>query len=491
MARKNNRFTQSQGRRTSEQMRSSTIGAHVERNADSAARSKLKLSSQRKNERANRGVIHTVTPDTYSRESASSYARRIRRQGSVVQAARINRAKGIAIGVLVVIVAVAAAIAVGWFTYTSSISSKFALSDDAAKAALTAPSDASSPYYVLVEGEFDDGVNDYEGPGLLMLVRVDAADSQVSIVDIPSSLETTLSDGKTHTLPYAQVLGGDAGLISAVESFSGVSISHLFKVDSNGFQSLVDSVGGITVDVPQEVDDPDAGDVYIPAGTQTLDGAEALELCRANNYTDPIEVQSTNQLNVLTALFEKVADTPSSDVNGLLDSIGSSFKTDMSLDDLHGLFDAFGSDSTVHTGHVPGIQQVETDGTYFIVSSSAWSNMMSVVDSGGDPSSQNAVVSLDPSQVSITVKNGAAVNGAATQLKSLLEGKGYTVGDVGSTDTAAYSETLVVYLDSTYEGAAEDVVNAMGVGRTVDGSAYYSFDTDLEVIIGSDWKPIS
>ena len=38
---------------------------------------------------------------------------------------------------------------------------------------------------------------------------------------------------------------------------------------------------------------------------------------------------------------------------------------------------------------------------------------------------------------------------------------------------------------------AHAVIEALGVGRAVDGSAYYTFDTDILLILGSDYLPMT
>ena len=54
-----------------------------------------------------------------------------------------------------------------------------------------------------------------------------------------------------------------------------------------------------------------------------------------------------------------------------------------------------------------------------------------------------------------------------------------------------YDETLVVYNDDAFEAAAETVVASLGLGRTVPGAGFYTFDTDVLVVLGKDWKPTS
>ena len=69
--------------------------------------------------------------------------------------------------------------------------------------------------------------------------------------------------------------------------------------------------------------------------------------------------------------------------------------------------------------------------------------------------------------------------------------QGFNVTDVGNADSQVYEETLVVYKDEDKAACAQAVVDAMGVGRTTNASAYYSFDSDVLVMIGRDYAPTS
>jgi LCP family protein required for cell wall assembly len=477
----------------SQQVQESVIGTHVAANSRGASRTKVHFGSRRSAAKANRGEINQVIPPTSSRETASMYVQRSRRRGFAVQDARLKRRKGI-IGICVLIAAaVALAGGVAWFTYTSSITGKMTLNDSSLDSVLSAPAGDSAPYYTLVAGEYSDSRQTYKGPDLLMLVRIDPSAKIVTMLSIPADTEVQLSDGKYHALSEAQTLGGDAGLVSQVESLTGVSVSHYFKTDAAGFQKAVDTLGGITVDVPQEVDDPNAGSTYIPAGTQTLDGEAALTLCRADNYTDPRATRATAQTNVLAALSQKALGSLASGSAFELDSLASDFKTDMTFDSLSSLLKSFGSfdGATVYATRVPGSSSVESDGTYFSVSKSSFVNLMAAIDQGRDPNEKSVRTAVSPSQITVTVKNGAGVAGGAAAVSSALTSYGFQVPATGNTESYVYDETLVVYKDDSKEAAAETIVDLLGSGRTVQSSIYYSFDTDLMVIIGKDWKPVT
>ena len=88
------------------------------------------------------------------------------------------------------------------------------------------------------------------------------------------------------------------------------------------------------------------------------------------------------------------------------------------------------------------------------------------------------------------VRNGAQVTGAAKRMGELLESVGYQVKSVGNTnDNTTYPETLVIYKDPAFEIAAKAIVSDLAAGRVVNGGDFYTFDTDVLVIIGQDWIP--
>ena len=96
-----------------------------------------------------------------------------------------------------------------------------------------------------------------------------------------------------------------------------------------------------------------------------------------------------------------------------------------------------------------------------------------------------------PRDFTITVRNGAGITGAAAQMSEQLQADGFNVVDVGNTDSPAYSETLIIYKDSAFEPAAQAVLQSLTNGRVVNGGDYYTFDSDILVVLGSDWKPLA
>lgn len=485
-------------RRSSRNIKDVTIGTHVSsgrRSTKGVSSHSPGFSSSRRTARAKRGYVDQMQPQTRTRESAESYHKRVNRPHYLEQIQKKRRRRGIGVAVGIVCLVLIIVGAVGSFAYLSSVSGKMGLGDSNAKSSLAAQP-ANSPYYVLVVGEFSVPGQEYSGPDTIIAARVDETAKQVSLISIPANLQVKLSDGKTRSLSDAQLIGGDAALISAVNEFTGVSISHIVKVDSDGFKKLVDTVGGVTVQVAEEVDDPKAGDVFIPAGQQALDGDAALTFVRATNYVNGAEKRTKNQALFAAAFGLKVLETDAVHTVSALDRLADNIKTDWGATDVMAVADKLRgiSTSAVYIAQVPGSIAVNT-GTgvkTFTVSSTTWATMLAAFKAGQDPAAAVAVAgNADPKSFTVTVRNGSGGDGIAGQVANTLSAQNFQIAETGNAESFVYDETLVVYKDDAKQIAAETVASALGVGRAVASNGLYTFNTDVLVMVGKDWKPLN
>lgn len=496
MARKKG-FTAKQSKRTSQQMASAVLGSHMPRSGKGARHMNaddVSFSSARKSNRASRGQIGAILPD-----SADDYAAHVGSSNRYVQE-RLRRKRARRILGVVASVAVIALVAVfaGVSTYLSTVGSKLALRDSDATSALASETQGQ-PYYVLIDAELGQVADslDNGGPDALIVARVDESNKSVSLVALPSTLGVTLGDGKTHALSDA-ASSGDSALISAVDKACGISVSHIIKVTASDLTKLVDALGGVTVDVSEEIDDPAAGYAYLAPGTQTLDGESALTFLRATNLSEGVKTQMRNQDAFAAAVIAQMCSTDSMTFTKRIDQVGSYLQTDMSSNDLIDAGNALANISAdsilcaITPGSVTTGNGVTSTGAYYTPSSD-FASVFSSIEAGQKPAdSDNSKGSegVDATQVTVTVQNGSGITGAASAVGSYLSGLGYQVGSTGNADQQVYTSTLVVY-GSGQDAAAQAVVDGLGFGRTVQNTGFYSFSTDLLVVIGTDYKPLS
>ena len=113
-----------------------------------------------------------------------------------------------------------------------------------------------------------------------------------------------------------------------------MKISHYAEVNFEKIVQLIDAVGGIEVDVPELIDDPDAGDVVIEEGLQTLDGEAALTFARSRSYADGDFTRTSNQRLLVEALINKVLQTPVNELPGVIQSAAECVTTDLTATEI-------------------------------------------------------------------------------------------------------------------------------------------------------------
>lgn len=99
------------------------------------------------------------------------------------------------------------------------------------------------------------------------------------ILGLARDLWVPLATGGSGKVNSALVFGGPAAQLRTVRTVTGLPLEGYVLVGFEGFTAIVDQLGGIPIIVPKAVDASHARTV-IPAGPQTLSGAQALAYAR-------------------------------------------------------------------------------------------------------------------------------------------------------------------------------------------------------------------
>lgn len=189
----------------------------------------------------------------------------------------------------------------------------------------------------------------------VMVMSIDTVNKKAALLSLPRDLYapipgTDFSTKINSLYQYGLSQGEDvAPLRASVEEITGQTIEYSFILDFDGFEQAIDALGGISVDVPRDFYDPRyPGKHYsyetfeIRKGWQTLDGATALKYVR-ERHDDPEGDfgRAKRQQQVIEAVKDKAFSLGTFfnifAVSGMLDALGESVRTDMSIDDMEGL----------------------------------------------------------------------------------------------------------------------------------------------------------
>ncbi|MGI6754775.1 MAG: LCP family protein [Atopobiaceae bacterium] len=451
------------------------------------------------------------------------------------------RHRGIKIALISVLaVCLTGIIAAG--AYVFDLGARLGLTDQDLLAQLATTS-YDEPFYLLLMGvdtgeeraqEQDTGRSDS-----MMLVRIDPVNVKVTMVSLHRDALVDIDGYGEGKLNSAYAYGGGSLVIKTVNQLAGVNISHYAEVDFDSFTQIVDSIGGITVNLPTDVYDPNYTGLDLAAGEQTLDGNTALLLCRCRHaydeYGDGDTYRAANQRMVIAAIIKKVlasdATTKVSSISAMADSI----TTDMSLTDILSLANQMKNinmDEDVYTAMTP------TEGYYYHgvwyekINEQEWQSIMQRVNeglppyeddsqdetagvagsvsdakssasdggddgsdgsssesadtgSGSDSSSSTSSSSSKPTNSGkVIVLNGAGAPGLGTSVAKRLAQEGY---DTESRNAASfgYAETKIYYNGQGNKERAEAIAKTLGQGISVvanDGSVTTS--GDVVVLLG-------
>src|SRR5699024_1849850 len=114
-------------------------------------------------------------------------------------------------------------------------------------------------------------------------------------------------------------------MMDTIENYFDVTIDYYAKINFKGLVSLVDTLGGITVEVPQDLCTDNSnreGQVCINAGVQTLNGEQALVLARNRKQLAAGDLdRGLNQQLVIEGILNKVKDMKS--INQVMDVLNT------------------------------------------------------------------------------------------------------------------------------------------------------------------------
>lgn len=151
---------------------------------------------------------------------------------------------------------------------------------------------------------------------------------------------------KKQRLNAACTYGGYSGVVDTIEYNFGVQIDGYVVADFEMFKIMVDSIGGVEVDVTEKeakevTNHPGRyGDVTLEAGTHTLTGEQALAYCRIRKI-DTDWKRTERQRTVIQQIIKGVVSSGPVGAYKAASNVAPYIQTDLSKSEIRGLvFDA-------------------------------------------------------------------------------------------------------------------------------------------------------
>jgi LCP family protein required for cell wall assembly len=325
------------------------------------------------------------------------------------------------------------------------------------------------------------------------------------MLSIPRDLYVPLPNSSAmNRINTAIAYGGPAYAMRTVEYNFGIAIQHYVRVNFTAVTTVVDLVGGIDVNVDQDIDDPTYPDMnygydpfVISKGLHHMDGATALKYARTRHQTSDF-TRMRRQQQIIMALRDRVLSTDAigrllPNAPQILSTLSSSIVTDLGPSDIVQLVmlakDLPPDNITRVTVDETAAQPWTTPGGAQILLPNRNRISQLTAQLYREPVPTLAVAEGVSATERIAIQNASPDRAVAINAQTYLSRLGYRVVDVRN--TAQDYTTSVIY---DYHGAGaftQHLATALGLPASVITMTLPAAplnQVDVLVILGGDYR---
>ena len=374
----------------------------------------------------------------------------------------------------------------------------------------------------------------------IMVASYNPATQKATLLSIPR--DTFIGSSRLRATSYDKINAvyqkdGAEGTLEKVNKLTGLNIKYYMVISNNALVELVDEIGGVQFDVPDNMDyDSRAQDLHIhlKKGLQKLNGeqAEGLVRFRKNNngttYSGTHEKDDFGRMQTQREFLKAVAKQTLkaeniTKIGELIDIVKKNVKTNIKdwtevkayipyavefdTDNIQnatipgdsaripagtGLW-FFLADETKTKTEVEELfltqnakEEEDTESENTTKSSNTTSTNTSATNTtnSSSNSSSTKTTSTENSKIKIELLNGSGDKVLLTKATDALKSKGYNVYKTGTTSSTA--TTTIINKSDLSEDIMSNIKSVLKTG--VVSSSSSSSNVDIKIIIGKDYK---
>ncbi|MCS6943668.1 MAG: LCP family protein [Geminocystis sp.] len=342
-------------------------------------------------------------------------------------------------------------------------------------------------------------VNSFEGlSDSMLLVRFDPEEDSVTVLSIPRDTKVLIPGRGMAKINEANAIGGPAKAAETVSLLlDNVPIDRYVRINIQGVEKLIDALGGITIDVPQDMKYTDHSQhlyIDLKKGKQHLDGKKAIDFLRFRHdaYGDIGRVQ--RQQSFMRALIEQTLNPKTIlRMPEILKIIRAHIDTNLTTNELIALaaFAAQRNRADIKMLLLPGDFNSPRGGelSYWLPNYSKIREIMAF-HFGQDSGYYANYRDVEPRRIRIAVQCAEENREYAQQLVQFLQENGYRRSYLSSSwlpETPSKTRIIAQQGDSY---AAAKLRADIGIGEVVVESTGV-LNSDVTIQVGGDWQNFS
>lgn len=191
----------------------------------------------------------------------------------------------------------------------------------------------AQPISILLMG-VDQRPGDNGRSDTLIAMTLNPTKQTMQMISIPRDTRTEIiGRGTMNKINAAYAYGGPQMAMDTVANFTGVKMDYFIRINMEALSSLVDAVGGVTVQ--NDLDWTDGGFHYAK-GQLNLNGKEALGYVRMRHQDPNGDFGRNNrQRQVIMAIIDKAASiTTVTHFSQILTALGNNVTTNMTFNEM-------------------------------------------------------------------------------------------------------------------------------------------------------------
>ena len=374
---------------------------------------------------------------------------------------------------------------------------------------------------VLILGESGIPGEDYKLTDSIMVASYNPQTQQASLLSIPRDTYVGKKDKNTATPNYLAsykintVYRNGTNIpetIECVNNITGLNLDKYLLIDTDAIIEVVDAIGGVTFDVPIDMDyDDPAQDLHIhlKAGEQLIDGEKAEQLLRFRHNNDGTSYPSEygdNDIGRMRTQREFIQVTAKqllrvenvTKVLNLMDIVFKNVKTNLDMETLKYYIPYIFkfNTSNIVSDTLPGTPE-KCNGIWIYTANKTqtkqviedlFTDKIVEEENNEESTSTNTIegenTTKESKEITIELLNGTGDKEILTEVKEKLKEKGYVVSKSGTTSST--DKTTIINRTSQSNQKSKDIKQLLGVGTITSGSD--NTKVDFTIIIGKDYK---
>lgn len=311
------------------------------------------------------------------------------------------------------------------------------------------------------DGEKHDGAQLTDS---IMIISFDQETKDVALISLPRDLKVraACSAGKVNEVFWCNNQDGnneEAGaqaLMEQVGEIFGLDFQYYVHVNWGSVVEIVDTLGGITVTLDEDVNDRNYTGMVIKAGEPTqLSGIQAVALARARHGTTGGDfTRGNSQQKIVEGIVQRVIDKGISvkEAFDLVNILGDNLRMNFSMENIrYGMNFVSGFD----INNIRQVPLVDYDNNVFYVTTATIGGISYVIPQEGEgrytqiQAYVDQMLSSNPTVregAKIAIFNATGVSGQAKAEQDRLEADGFQVALIGDAATGSCEAKYCVYM---------------------------------------------